>query len=279
MLRTARMDPDDPDNMTSEEKAAQEKTAKTLAAPQTRSEDLRRRLLGMVLLLCTVVFGLGVWTLGSVFRQVVSTGPIEDESAPVAVATSCEQLGPVSRFGFGYWWECLADVHSHGATSRGQEFHGSELTPADIGKPVHATATSTGSPRDSSTLWQRNTTRPLAFMQFVSFLVAFLPFLYLLVQGLMRVMPLWMDLTIDKDRYRKYYAKYAREGRLSPQEVRDLTPKKKKKKEEPPPPPPPGVPIDPPPPAQASEQYPPPYQPGPGQQPSRSYGNQPGGGW
>lgn len=261
------MDTDDPDQLSPAEKAVQDKAAKALAAPQTRSEDVRRRLLGIGLLICTLVFGLGAWTLGAVFRNVVSTGPIEDENASVAVATSCEQLGPVSRFGFGYWWECTADVSSaNGGSTTAEEFHGSELTPADIGKPVRVAAESTGS-GTSEYLLMRNTTRPLAFMQFVVIFVAFLPFLYLLIQGLSRVLPLWMELTIDKDRYRKYYAKYVREGRLSAQAAVDLTPPKKKE-DEPPPPPPPGVPIDPPPPA--------PYQAGPGQHPPTNFGNQPG---
>lgn len=258
------MDTDDPDKLSPAKKAAQDKAAKALAAPQTRSEDVRRRLLGIGLLVCTLVFGLGVWTLGAVFRNVVSTGPIEDETAPVAVATSCEQLGPVSRFGFGYWWECTADVSSaNGGSTTAEEFHGSELTPADIGKPVRVTAESTGSGA-SEYLMMRNTTRPLAFMQFVVIIVAFLPFLYLLIQGLSRVLPLWMELTIDKDRYRKYYAKYVREGRLSPQEVIDLTPPKKKEEDEPPSPPA-GVPVDPPPPA--------PHQGGTGQQPPTNLDN------
>ena len=261
------MDTDDPDEQSSAEKAVQEKAAKSLAAPQTRPEDVRRRLLGIGLLLCTVIFGLGVWTLGAVFRNAVSTGPIEDESAPVAVATSCEQLGPVSRFGFGYWWDCTADVSSaSGGSTTAEEFHGSELTPADIGKEVQVTGESSGSGQSES-IWIRNTTRPLAFMQFVVIIVAFLPFLYLLIQGLSRVLPLWMELTLDKDRYRKYYAKYVQERRLSPQATLDLTPPKKKE-DEPPPPPPPGVPVNPPPPE--------PYQTGSGQQPPANFGNQSG---
>ncbi|MFS8098622.1 hypothetical protein LFM09_15935 [Lentzea alba] len=46
------------------------------------------------------------------------------------VAESCEERGPMTVRGFGYWWECT------GRDERGREFEDSFLTPADIGRKV-----------------------------------------------------------------------------------------------------------------------------------------------
>lgn len=53
-----------------------------------------------------------------------------------AVAQSCERIGPVSRFGFGRHWECRADVRWDNGTASRSTARKSQLTPADIGRPV-----------------------------------------------------------------------------------------------------------------------------------------------
>jgi hypothetical protein len=67
-------------------------------------------------------------------------GPSMD-SATYAVATSCEQQGPVSTHGFGHWWRCQADVHWQGNGATSEPRTADFLTPADIGRPVQVAGT------------------------------------------------------------------------------------------------------------------------------------------
>ncbi|MFI6300728.1 DUF6346 domain-containing protein [Amycolatopsis thailandensis] len=58
----------------------------------------------------------------------------------LAYATSCEEVGPISRGGFGYYWMCVAEVDTSVSGKYDElktvRFGLNELTPADIGKPV-----------------------------------------------------------------------------------------------------------------------------------------------
>lgn len=226
------------------DKAARKAEARSLAAHETRTEWARRRLAGITYLIAGVILVVGIWSLISVF-QGISGGPANSERSATATATSCEHVGPVSRFGFGYWWTCYADVQwpNQNTSASDVPFYTSELTPADIGKPVKVTPESTDN-RGGGSLWYTDTTRPLWFMTFISYFAIFAVGLYFLVHGLARVISLHTRLELDNGVRGKYREFYEREGRILPTSSQA-------------------------PPPQASEQYPPPppppYQPGPGQ--------------
>lgn len=64
----------------------------------------------------------------------------------VAQATECVRYGPVSRSGFGYWYECRAEVTWRDGTRLAVSTRGSILTPEDVGRPVQVRETGGGRP-------------------------------------------------------------------------------------------------------------------------------------
>lgn len=53
-----------------------------------------------------------------------------------AVARLCHRHGPVSTHGFGFWYQCAADIHHDGAERRTGGEIVNFLTPSDLDKPV-----------------------------------------------------------------------------------------------------------------------------------------------
>jgi hypothetical protein len=83
--------------------------------------------------LVVVVALLAVWSL--VARGATRRGP-DQPGSTVALVTSCDRTGPVSRGGIGFYWSCTANVISDDGRTRSARFGLDELTPDDIGKPV-----------------------------------------------------------------------------------------------------------------------------------------------
>ncbi|MEU8391217.1 DUF6346 domain-containing protein [Micromonospora sp. NPDC048843] len=98
----------------------------------------RLRSVGVAALLALgglVVF-LGIMTVISHFpgTGAVYKGPGE-RSVRVVVGT-CQQLGPISKQGFGYWWECDAAVTGAGGAVRKTRIERSIVTPEDQGRSL-----------------------------------------------------------------------------------------------------------------------------------------------
>ncbi|WP_410601527.1 DUF6346 domain-containing protein [Amycolatopsis sp. lyj-90] len=95
------------------------------------------RIAGRVVLVALVF--LGAWTCMA--RGLSRLGP-ERPGPPsaLAYATSCDEVGPISRGGLGYYWMCTAEVDTNVSGKYDElktvRFGLNELTPADIGKPV-----------------------------------------------------------------------------------------------------------------------------------------------
>ncbi|WP_152546879.1 DUF6346 domain-containing protein [Amycolatopsis orientalis] len=86
-----------------------------------------------------LIYALICWTL--IGRGMVSHGEEETGgSADMATVKTCEEIGPLSSAGIGYYWVCDIEVRPY--SSRFSEkvvaarSFPDELTPADIGKPV-----------------------------------------------------------------------------------------------------------------------------------------------
>ncbi|RSN36838.1 hypothetical protein DMC61_01780 [Amycolatopsis sp. WAC 04169] len=85
------------------------------------------------------LYALICWTL--LGRGIVSHGEEgTSEFVDVATAKSCEEIGPLSIAGIGYYWVCDIEVRPYSAGSRQEvvtaRSYPDELTPADIGQPV-----------------------------------------------------------------------------------------------------------------------------------------------
>lgn len=233
----------DEENQESEaEKAARKAECQALAEHETPVEGRRRRLTGVTYLLAGIIAILLLWSL-SVVCKTLPGGPANSEQQAIAQATSCEQVGPISRYGLGYWSICQADVRwPGGEPTQGVTFYKSELTQEDVGKQVAVTQESTDNRGGDH--WVRDTTRPLDFAAIVLYIAIVAVGLYSLVNGLARVISLGTRLELDNGVRKRYREFYEREGRILPTSSQASPP-------------------------QASEQYPPPppppYQPGPGQ--------------
>ncbi|MEU8420707.1 DUF6346 domain-containing protein [Micromonospora sp. NPDC048835] len=97
---------------------------------------LRSAGLAVLVAFAGVVIFLGIVTLVSFFpgSGTVYQGPGE---RPVSVVVGeCEQIGPISKNGFGYWWECNAIVTAADGAARQARLERSIVTPEDRGQPV-----------------------------------------------------------------------------------------------------------------------------------------------
>lgn len=110
----------------------------------------RRVLFGAVLVLYLAAGWLGLVTLS---HQLSGSGPAVDEVGTAAV-TSCREHGPVSVRGFGYVYECAAEVRWADGKTEHREFPAGEMTPADVGHDVPVYRYDPG--RRSATVYGRN---------------------------------------------------------------------------------------------------------------------------
>jgi len=96
-------------------------------APSTRTNTpvILPILLGIVLLL-------GGWTAMN-FRGGVAADDIADREEASVTVESCEEVGPLSLSGVGYWWSCRAVVTTQEGDSYTQVFNGSQFSPDDEG--------------------------------------------------------------------------------------------------------------------------------------------------
>ncbi|WP_410662762.1 DUF6346 domain-containing protein [Amycolatopsis sp. lyj-84] len=95
------------------------------------------RIAGLAVIVVLVF--LGAWT--AVAQGTSRLGPERPGPArALAYAMSCDEVGPISRGGLGYYWMCTAEVDTNVSGKYDElktvRFGLNELTPADIGKPV-----------------------------------------------------------------------------------------------------------------------------------------------
>lgn len=83
--------------------------------------------LALVLLLSSLTVG-SYTQPGDAFTDVRRSG--------TARALDCQRLGPVSRHGFGYWYDCRANVTWSDGTRSRVTTRASVLSPADLGREV-----------------------------------------------------------------------------------------------------------------------------------------------
>ncbi|MER7858469.1 DUF6346 domain-containing protein [Amycolatopsis japonica] len=107
--------------------------------PAVRKPSLLR-IAGLTVL--AVVVLLGAWT--AMAQGLTRFGPERPGPASaLAYAKSCDEVGPISRGGFGYYWMCTAEVDTYVSGKYDElktiRFGLNELTPADIGKAVKVT--------------------------------------------------------------------------------------------------------------------------------------------
>lgn len=97
---------------------------------------LRSAALAALLALAGVTVLLGGMTALSLFpgSGAVVQGPGEH---PVRVVVGdCQRVGPISRRGFGYWWECDAVVNAANGAVRKARIGPAVVTPEDRGRSV-----------------------------------------------------------------------------------------------------------------------------------------------
>jgi hypothetical protein len=88
----------------------------------------------LVILLCWLVVWLAFATVGSLFKG-AHVGVQRPESDVIAVVEQCDRSGPVSRYGFGYWWTCRISVDGSN-TGESATVGRSVVTNDDVGKSV-----------------------------------------------------------------------------------------------------------------------------------------------
>ncbi|MEU5905477.1 DUF6346 domain-containing protein [Micromonospora sp. NPDC047467] len=91
---------------------------------------LRSACLAVLLALASVVVFLGSMTIASLFGGVHYGHPAR------VVVGDCQQVGPISRRGFGYWWECDAVVTAPDGMVWTARIHASDVVPEDRGRSV-----------------------------------------------------------------------------------------------------------------------------------------------
>lgn len=97
---------------------------------------LRSAGLAALLALAGVTVFLGSMTVASLFpgSGAVVQGPGEHQVR--VVVGDCQRVGPISRRGFGYWWECDAVVIATNGAVRKARIGPSVVTPKDRGRSV-----------------------------------------------------------------------------------------------------------------------------------------------
>jgi hypothetical protein len=100
-------------------------------------KDRLKMLLGALMAAAVAVLVLLVFaTLFNLYKGTRSGYLGPEEHPAVAVAGPCERLGPVSRDGLGYWWQCHATVRAADGRVITTVVDRSILTPADAGHTV-----------------------------------------------------------------------------------------------------------------------------------------------
>lgn len=79
-----------------------------------------------------VVLVLAGWTAMNL-RGGVSPDDLTDRDEAAATVNECEEVGPLSLSGVGYWWKCSATITTEEGDSYEQVFNGSQFEPDDIG--------------------------------------------------------------------------------------------------------------------------------------------------
>lgn len=91
---------------------------------------LRSACLAVLVAVASMVVFLGSMTLASLFGGLHYGHPAR------VVVDDCQQVGPISQRGFGYWWECDALATAPDGTVRKARIYGSDVTPEDRGRSV-----------------------------------------------------------------------------------------------------------------------------------------------
>lgn len=96
-----------------------------MARSRTNTPVLLPILIGVVLVLAG-------WTAMNL-RGGVAPDDVADREEAQATVSSCEEVGPLSLSGVGYWWKCRATVTTQAGDSYEQVFNGSQFGPEDEG--------------------------------------------------------------------------------------------------------------------------------------------------
>ncbi|MEU3452435.1 DUF6346 domain-containing protein [Micromonospora sp. NPDC006766] len=97
---------------------------------------LRELLTGIAVLAAMIVVNLLLTTLAAFYPGTGVVKPSPREQPATATVRQCEQAGPVSSNGFGYWWECDVTVRMRDGRAVETAVGHSVVTPDDRGRPV-----------------------------------------------------------------------------------------------------------------------------------------------
>ena len=135
-------------------------------------------------LLYTVAYGLAAAVSWLTFATVLSCYPgtgywkhDPPEHRATGMVEHCEHHGPVSRNGFGFWWQCRTTVTVDDGSTAEVTLTRSIVTPDDIGYPVELRV---ACPTDGRCSYGRPTARGWAIVAQIGQYVAYLPTVVLL---------------------------------------------------------------------------------------------------
>lgn len=124
-------------------------------------------------LICVVLLAAGMLGVAVTFTRLAGKDFADAERIGQAAVTSCDQRGPISNRGFGYWDDCVATITwDDGQVSRTTV--GAVFTRADVGQTVRVG--DLGKYRTSDQL-AREDASPLPWLAWIGYLVAVLAFL------------------------------------------------------------------------------------------------------
>lgn len=110
------------------------------AAPPMGPDGLRYRLRAVAyaaaIAAIWLVLWLGMLTLENLYHGTNSVNGRPPEQTAVAQVRSCQRVGPVSWYGYGYWWQCRATIHVADGRVVEATLTRSIASPADIGRTL-----------------------------------------------------------------------------------------------------------------------------------------------
>lgn len=87
----------------------------------------------LLLIFIGVVALLAGWTAMNFRGGHADEKNMKDRHEATATVSQCEEVGPISLSGVGYWWSCLATITPEEGKAYEQTFNGSQFRPEDEG--------------------------------------------------------------------------------------------------------------------------------------------------
>lgn len=87
-----------------------------------------------ILIIVGIVMLLVGWTAMNFRGGAADEEDTADRGTAVGAVQKCQEVGPVSLSGVGYWWKCTVKVSPEDGDSYSQVFGGSQFEPADVGR-------------------------------------------------------------------------------------------------------------------------------------------------